>query len=165
MSLSAGRSKFSTVHHKCMTICSYLSSSSRFCYPGALGLALLTLSSDKILVNWYWFSNVASDWLAANQKLHLKIMINYPCFYLFIYLFFFFFFFFLGGGDINADLQKMPRPPNGVVEPSLLWLFPHDFDVDLSPFDDVIWCIIDESKVATNIFTRPYVYVITLGWY
>ena len=33
----------------------------------------------------YWFSNVASDWLAAllaaNQKLHLKIVISYPCFY------------------------------------------------------------------------------------
>ena len=37
------------------------------------------------MVNWPWFSNVASDWLAAllaaNQKLHLRIVFSYPCFY------------------------------------------------------------------------------------
>ena len=46
------------------------------------GLALLKLSQDKIVVNYPWFSNVASVWLAANQKLHLIIMVSYPCFIL-----------------------------------------------------------------------------------
>ena len=60
--------------------------SSYYCKgPNRQGLALLTLSWDKIMVNWPWFSNVASDWLtallAANQKLHLKIVVSYPCFY------------------------------------------------------------------------------------
>ena len=36
------------------------------------------------MVTLPWFSDVASDWqaalLAANQKLHLKIMVSYPCF-------------------------------------------------------------------------------------
>ena len=43
------------------------------------GLALLTLSYDEFVVSQPWFCNVASD-LAANQKLHLKIVVSYPCF-------------------------------------------------------------------------------------
>ena len=54
-------------------------------YPIGYVTLGLTLSWDKIVVNKPWFSNVASDWLAAvlaaNQKLHLKIVVSYPCFY------------------------------------------------------------------------------------